>query len=262
MTDPAWRYSRHLRRHSWCWRRRAGVRRRLRVRAAGRRPRRRRDRWRAAFASTTAARSGSPASSAVATDTAKRHEPRCRPSSPAATSRCTATTTRPTAMAARPPSSSRRLGHTRCKASCCAGRGAGFRRYRRQGLRSRPGRRRRRRARGQKGHLGRPRGHKKRGKYRRYFGRDWAFYAGRGQGSVRSAGGGNDLPELRTELDTGLCCDYFKAHIPAFESGRHWRLSHSKIDGFGFAACVEARGGPRIEVLGRDRLKCWAGTSA
>jgi endonuclease YncB( thermonuclease family) len=29
--------------------------------------------------------------------------------------------------------------------------------------------------------------------------------------SVRQ-GGGNDLPEFRAELDTGLCCDYFKAH--------------------------------------------------
>ena len=66
--------------------------------------------------------------------------------------------------------------------------------------------------RGQNGHLGGSSGHKKRGKSGRYFGRDWALYGGRGQSFVRSAGRGNDLPEFRTELDTGLCCDYFKAH--------------------------------------------------
>ena len=73
---------------------------------------------------------------------------------------------------------------------------------------------------GQKGNLGRPHGHKKRGKSGRYFGRDWAFYSGRGQGFVRSAGRGNDLPEFRAELDTGLCCDYFKAHDSGLRSGR------------------------------------------
>ena len=92
-------------------------------------------------------------------------------------------------------------------------------------------------------------GHKKRGKSGRYFGRDRALYGGRGQGVVGAAGGGNDLPEFRTELDTGLCCDYFKAHDPGIRGGRACRLSPSKIDGFGSAAVVEARGGPRIELL-------------
>jgi endonuclease YncB( thermonuclease family) len=46
------------------------------------------------------------------------------------------------------------------------------------------------------------------------------FYSGRGQGSVRPAGRGNDLPEFRAELDTGLCCDYFKAHDTGLRSGR------------------------------------------
>ena len=55
-------------------------------------------------------------------------------------------------------------------------------------------------------------GHKKRGKSGRYFGRDRAVYRGRGKGSVGPAGRGNDLPEFRTELDTGLRRDYFKAH--------------------------------------------------
>ena len=83
-----------------------------------------------------------------------------------------------------------------------------------------PGGRRGRGAAGQKGNLGRPGGHKKRGKSGRYFGRDWAFYGGRGQGFVRAAGRGNDLPEFRPELDTGLCCDYFKAHDAGVRGGR------------------------------------------
>ena len=65
-------------------------------------------------------------------------------------------------------------------------------------------------------------GHKKRGKFGRYSGRDWALYGGRGQSSVRSAGGGNHLPELRTKLDTGLCCDYFKAHHTGVRECRPW----------------------------------------
>ena len=55
-------------------------------------------------------------------------------------------------------------------------------------------------------------GHKKRRKSGRYFGRDRALYRGRGQGFVRAAGGGNDLCQFWPELDSGLCCDYFKAH--------------------------------------------------
>ena len=102
------------------------------------------------------------------------------------------------------------------------GRGAGLDRSDRQGLRRWPGGRRGRGAAGQKGNLGRSGGHKKRGKSRRYFGRDWALYGGRGQGFVRPAGRGNDLPEFRTELDTGLCCDYFKAHDAGVRGGRTW----------------------------------------
>jgi hypothetical protein len=60
--------------------------------------------------------------------------------------------------------------------------------------------------------LGRFLGHKKRGKSGRYFGRDRAVYRCRGQDSLGAAGRGNDVPEFRAELDTGLCCDYFKAH--------------------------------------------------
>ena len=97
-----------------------------------------------------------------------------------------------------------------------------LRRYRRQKLRSSAGRRRRRRAGCQIGHLGRNRGHKKRGKFGRHSGGDWAVYGGRGQGSVRSAGGGDYLPELRTKLDTGLCCDYFKAHHTGVRERRPW----------------------------------------
>jgi len=72
--------------------------------------------------------------------------------------------------------------------------------------------------------------HKKRGKSGRYFDRDRAVYAGRGQGSVRSASGSNDLSEFRTALDTGLCCDYFKAQYAGDRICRHWLLSPSKTD--------------------------------
>jgi hypothetical protein len=91
-----------------------------------------------------------------------------------------------------------------------------------QGLRRGTGGRRGRGAAGQTGNLGRSRGHKKRGKSGRYFGRDRALYGGRGQGFVRAAGRGNDLPEFRPELDTGLCCDYFKAHGTGVRGGREW----------------------------------------
>ena len=37
--------------------------------------------------------------------------------------------------------------------------------------------------------------------------------------SVRT-GRGNDLPQFRAELDTGLCCDYFEAHSPRIRGGR------------------------------------------
>jgi hypothetical protein len=72
-----------------------------------------------------------------------------------------------------------------------------------------------------KGHLGRVPRHKKRGKYRRYFDWDWAFYAGRGHGSHRTTSRGNDLPELRASLDTGLCCDYFEAQYGGDRICRH-----------------------------------------
>ncbi len=65
-----------------------------------------------------------------------------------------------------------------------------------------------------------PGGHKKRGKSGRYFDRDRALYGGRRQGFVGPAGRGNDVPELRAELDTGLCCDYFKAHAAGVRGRR------------------------------------------
>ena len=70
--------------------------------------------------------------------------------------------------------------------------------------------------------LGRSRGHKKRRKFGRYFGRDRALYSGRRQGFVGPAGRRNDIPELRTELDSGLCCDYFKAHDRGIRGCRDW----------------------------------------
>src|SRR6185437_11646537 len=89
--------------------------------------------------------------------------------------------------------------------------GAGFPRRRGYGVRCRfVGGRGRRKSR-KKGRVEQPRRHKKRGKYRRYFVRDRAFFAGRGQGFVRTTSRGNNLSELRTALDTGLRCDYFKA---------------------------------------------------
>ncbi len=42
--------------------------------------------------------------------------------------------------------------------------------------------------------------------------RDWATDGGRGQSFIGPTGWGDNLPEFRTELDTGLCCDYFKAY--------------------------------------------------
>jgi endonuclease YncB( thermonuclease family) len=64
--------------------------------------------------------------------------------------------------------------------------------------------------------------HKKRGKSRRYSVRGWALYRGGGQSTVRSAVRGNHLPEFRAELDTGLCCDYFKAHHSGVRERRPW----------------------------------------
>jgi hypothetical protein len=48
-------------------------------------------------------------------------------------------------------------------------------------------------------------------------------FTGRRQGFVRPAGGGNDLPEFRAELDTGLCCDYFEARDAGIRGCRYWR---------------------------------------
>ena len=65
-------------------------------------------------------------------------------------------------------------------------------RYIRQKLRCGTGRRRgARRGDAKLGIWAQRHGHKKRGKSGRYSGRDWAIYGGRGQSSVRSAGGGN-----------------------------------------------------------------------
>ena len=64
----------------------------------------------------------------------------------------------------------------------------------------------------------------------------------------RTAGRGDDLSQFWTELDTGLCCDYFKAHDAGDRSCRAElkSLENKRIRVRGF---VEARGGPRIELL-------------
>jgi hypothetical protein len=74
---------------------------------------------------------------------------------------------------------------------------------------------------GQNRHLERSVGHKKHRKSGRYFGRDRAFCIGRRQDLVRPTGGGNHIPQLRAKLDTGFCCDYFKADATCFRGGRH-----------------------------------------
>ena len=102
-----------------------------------------------------------------------------------------------------------------------AGRCAGIRHRNEQGLCYDPECRRGGRASGKTGNLGRSHGHKKRGKSGRYFDRDRAFYGSRGQGLVRPAGRSNDISEFRTELDTGLCCDYFKADAIGFRGRRN-----------------------------------------
>ena len=115
-----------------------------------------------------------------------------------------------------------RLGTLGAKRAAAPRRGAGFGRYIRKKLRCSPRRRRGRGTGCQIGHLGRSHGHKKRGKSGRYSVRDWAFFGSRGQSSVRSAGRGNHLPEFRAELDTGLCCDYFKAHHTGVRERQPW----------------------------------------
>ncbi len=67
-----------------------------------------------------------------------------------------------------------------------------------------------------------PLGHKKRGKFGRYSGRDWALYGGRGHSPVGPAGRGDHLPELRAKLDTGLCGDYSKAHHAGVRERQPW----------------------------------------
>ena len=104
-----------------------------------------------------------------------------------------------------------------------AGRGAGLGRCDRQGLCLGPDGRGGRAAPGQTWNLGRSRGHKKRGKSGRYFGRESGVLRWSKAGFVRPTGGGNDLPEFRAELDTGLCCDYFKAHGAGVRGCRNWR---------------------------------------
>src|SRR5262249_38385662 len=94
-------------------------------------------------------------------------------------------------------------------------------------LRRSPDGRRGRGKKDKKGSLDRQNRHKNRGKYRRYFGRDRAFYACRGPGFVGSASGDNDLPEFWPELDKGLCFGYFKAHD---DGGRIFR-PHAQVLG-------------------------------
>ena len=127
----------------------------------------------------------------------------------------------------------------------------------RQGVCLGAGRCRSRRPRGQIRRLGRSVGHKKRGKSGRYFGRDRAIYGGRGQGFVRQAGRGNDLSELRTELDTGLCRDYFKAHAAGFRGWLASCLSPSKTSGFASAAGSRRVAGRESKCSMWGRSKCW-----
>ena len=158
---------------------------------------------------------------------------RWRRSWPAARSPCAGRTTRPTVTAVNPPSCSvapRNPGAGRLLAQ---GEALVSGHRDRQGLRRRSDGRRGRRPGGQTGNLGRSRGHKKRGKSGRYFGRDRAVYGGRGQGFVGPAGRGNDLPEFRTELDTGLCCDYFKAHAAGV---RGCRIVPKSLENGGFGS--------------------------
>ena len=233
------------------------------VRASNRRARAAspRSSMRAAFALRTAARSASPASSR-SRGKGKRRLGAVGDRRRARGDACTAKTTRPTATAASPPLCSSTGSETPvqaqllaqgealvsaevtdkdCAAVLTAAEGGG--------------------AAGQKGNLGRSRRHKKRGKSGRYFGRDWAFYGGRGQGFVGPAGRGNDLPEFRTELDTGLCCDYFKAHDTGIRGCRACCLSPSKIDGFVSAAGSRRAAGRESKCSGWGRLKCSAGIS-
>ena len=142
---------------------------------------------------------------------------------------------------------SRGLGYFGAGAAAGARRRARLARCRRQGLRRRAAGRGGRSAGRKKGNLGHFERHKKRGKCSRYLGRDRAFYACRGPGFVGSASGDNDLPEFWPELDTGLCCDYFKAHDAG---GRIFR-PHAQVLGESADSCSRlGRSAPRAADRG------------
>ena len=142
---------------------------------------------------------------------------------------------------------SRGLGRFRTGAVAGAGRGARLARCHRQGLRGRADGRRGRGEDCKKGNLGHSECHKKRGKCGRYPGRDRAFCACRRPGFVGSASGDNDLPEFWPELDTGLCCDYFKAHDAGGRIQRH----HAQVLGESADSCSRlGRSAPRAADRG------------
>jgi hypothetical protein len=175
-----------------------------------------------AFAFPTAARSGLPASSLLSPTARKTAEPLISRRSSQA--RCHLARRGRCARSLRPPKRvclPCRQRHAGAKPAAEGRRRAGLQRDRRKGLRQRLVDGRGHGTRRKKGHLGRVPRHKKRGKYRRYFDWDWAFYAGRGHGSHRTTSRGNDLPELRASLDTGLCCDYFEAQYAGDRICRH-----------------------------------------
>ena len=96
------------------------ARRALLVRGAGRRPCGGSDRRRAAFASVTAAKSSSPASSRLSPGATRAERAAALVGHDRGQGRrpCAARTTRPTAMAGKPPSSFSPARTRRCKASC------------------------------------------------------------------------------------------------------------------------------------------------
>ena len=241
-------------------RRIAGRCRGLPVRAAGRRPRRRRDRCRARFGCTTAARSASPASSRPRASKPSR---RAALAAVIAGRDVTLARRRRQPRPLRPPARfrlSRRLRYAGAKRAAGAGRGAGIVRLlptRTAPRSSLPPRPRRAGPGGEPGPI--RHGHKKRGKSGRYFGRDRALHRGRGQGFVGQAGRGNDLPEFRTELDTGLCCDYFKAHGARRIESAGIGLKSLENRRIRVRGWVEARGGPRIELLRVGQIEVLGG---
>jgi len=87
----------------------------------------------------------------------------------------------------------------------------------------------------------RVRSHKKRGKYRRYFGPDWAIHACRGHGFVRTTSWVSDLSELWTPLDAD-----FAVAVKSLENRR-------------IRSRVEAHPSPRVEVVRGAQIEVLGG---